>query len=68
MPQKLTTWDNRLYFCLNKVVLRIFIALKNLSFSVGFKPANLAYSSKHDNKQTTEGDLFVVVTFWFDST
>jgi hypothetical protein len=32
-----------------EIVLRIFIALKNPSYSVGFEPANLGSNDKHDN-------------------
>jgi hypothetical protein len=42
---------------LKEVVLRIFIALKNPSSSAGSEPANLGSNGKHDNQQTTEGDL-----------
>jgi hypothetical protein len=35
-------------------VLRIFVALKNLSPSVGFEPANFGSNSKHANHYTTE--------------
>jgi hypothetical protein len=33
---------------LRKIVLLIFIALKNPSSSAGFQPANLGYNGKHD--------------------
>jgi hypothetical protein len=32
-----------------EVMLRIFIALKSLSSSAGFEPANLLPNGKHDN-------------------
>jgi hypothetical protein len=39
-----------------EVVVRNFIALKNLSSSVGFESSKLGSNDKHDNYQTTEGD------------
>jgi hypothetical protein len=39
-----------------KVVLRIFIALKNPSLSAGFENANLGSNGKHANHYTTEDD------------
>jgi hypothetical protein len=38
-----------------KGVLRIFIVLKNPSFSAGFEPAKLGSNGKHANHKTTEG-------------
>jgi hypothetical protein len=35
-------------------MLRIFIALKNLSVRPGFEPANFVSSGKHANQYTTE--------------
>jgi hypothetical protein len=43
------TWNRRLYFPPKEVMLRIFITLKNSSFSAGFESANLGFSVKHDN-------------------
>jgi hypothetical protein len=43
-------------FLSNEVVLRIFEALKYLTSSAGFAPANFGSSVKHDNHQTTEAD------------
>jgi hypothetical protein len=40
-----------------KAVLRIFIALKNPSLSVGFGPANLCSNGEHANNYTTEDDF-----------
>jgi hypothetical protein len=37
-------------------VMRIFVALKNLSPSAGFEPANLGSSWKHANHYTTEDE------------
>jgi hypothetical protein len=42
-----------------EVELRIFIAFKNPSISAGFELANLGSNDKHDNHQTTEGDLLI---------
>jgi hypothetical protein len=39
-----------------KVVLRVFIVLKNPSPSAGFEPANLGSRSKHANHYTTDDD------------
>jgi hypothetical protein len=39
-----------------EVVLRIFMALKTPSLSVGFEPANLGSDDKHNNHYTTEND------------
>jgi hypothetical protein len=36
-------------FPLKKIVLQIFIALKNLSFSARFEPVNLGSDGKYDN-------------------
>jgi hypothetical protein len=43
-------------FPLQKGVLRIFIAIENLSPSAWFEPANLRSSGKHDNHYTTKDD------------
>jgi hypothetical protein len=43
---------------LKKVVLRIFVALKNTPFSTGFEPNNIWYSGKHAYHYTTE-DLLI---------
>jgi hypothetical protein len=40
-----------------EVVLWIFIALKNPSFSAGFEPTNLRFHGKQDNHSTTEADM-----------
>jgi hypothetical protein len=39
---------------LNKVVLRIFVALKNTPFWTGFEPNNIWYSGKYAYHYTTE--------------
>jgi hypothetical protein len=47
-----------------EVVLRIFIVVKYLSISAGFKPAKLGPNGKHDNHYTTENDnqlIFIIV-------
>jgi hypothetical protein len=49
-----------------EVVLRIFIALKNPSLSVGFEPANLESNGKLDNHytlRTTSVKLTVSITY-----
>jgi hypothetical protein len=44
-----------------KVVLPIFIALKNPSISAGIEPANLRSKGKHDNHYTIENDYGVLM-------
>jgi hypothetical protein len=41
-----------------EVVLRIFIAFKNLLSLAGFEAANLMSNGKYGNQYTTEGDNF----------
>jgi hypothetical protein len=48
--QNLTTRAHGFTYSPNEVALRIFIALKNPSFWVWFKPANLVQNDKHDNQ------------------
>jgi hypothetical protein len=44
-------------------VLRIVIALKNGSSSVGFEPASLRSNGKHVNHYTTESDIQTYITY-----
>jgi hypothetical protein len=55
---KLKTWGGGrwLYFPSEGSRATIFIALKNLSSSAGFEPADLRSNSKHGNNQIIEGD------------
>jgi hypothetical protein len=41
-----------------------FIALKNLSPSAGFKPANLGFNIKHANHYTTEDNKILDTESW----
>jgi hypothetical protein len=45
-----------------EVVLWIFVAHKNPSFSAGFEHADLESSGKHANHYTTEGDYLVLIS------
>jgi hypothetical protein len=45
---------------LKKVMLWIFITLKNWSLLAGFEPANLGSNGKHDNHYTTENGTDLV--------
>ena len=45
--RKSTTWDRRLYFPSEERGAEDFFALKNLSASVGFEPANLGTKCQH---------------------
>jgi hypothetical protein len=56
MPQNFITRNRRLYFLSDESRVTIFICLKNLSSSAGFKPANLGSNGKHDNHYTTDGE------------
>jgi hypothetical protein len=40
-----------------KVVLQIFMTLKNPLLLAGFEPVNLGSNSKHDNHYTTKNDI-----------
>jgi hypothetical protein len=53
--RKSTTWDRRLYFPSEEVVLRIFITLKIPSSSDGFELANLVVQWQALHHLTTEG-------------
>jgi hypothetical protein len=49
-------WDRRLYLPPKEFVLRIFVALKNISSLAGFESLNRGSNDEHDNHETTEGD------------
>jgi hypothetical protein len=38
-----------------------FVAFKNPSLTAGFEPANLGSSGKHDNNDTTENDIILLI-------
>jgi hypothetical protein len=49
IPYNITTWDDSFTSPPKEVVQRIFIAIKYVSSSAGFEPANLGSNRKHDN-------------------
>ena len=54
--RKSTTRDQRLYFPSEESHTQDFYALKNLSTSAGFEPANLGTTGEYDNHWTTGVD------------
>ena len=63
--RKSTTWDKRLYFSSEGRRAEDFFALKNLTASAGFDPANLGTKGQHATSRSPKPLIFIL-TIWYN--